>query len=101
MIPAARGAEAEVPEIQKIYTVCREFLDTTIIYIIQSCMSASESYNTAMERQFCELSEYVRILKLGLLIKRTDRFKQELPNLVHAELGKTTYIKFTILIQSL
>ena len=52
-------------------------------------MSASESCNTAIERQSCELSEYEQKLKQGLLIKRTDRFEQDLPNLVHAEVRKT------------
>ena len=54
-----------------LYTVRREFLDTPIIYIVSSCTKASESCNTVMERQFYELSEYVRFLKLDQLIKCT------------------------------
>ena len=64
-------------------------------------MNAPESCNTAMEGQFCELSEYVWVLKLGLLIKCTDWFKQDLAYLVYAEIGKSRNKKSTILTQSL
>ena len=54
------------------YRVRQEKVYTRIIYIVKSCMKASELCNTAMERQFCELPEYVQIFKLGLLLKCQD-----------------------------
>ena len=48
-------------------------------------MKASESCNTAMERQFCELSEYVQILKLDILIKCKAQYMQGSACLVYAE----------------
>ena len=58
------------------YRVRQEKVYTRIVSIVYNCMKASESYNMTMERQFCELSEYVntnvRFLKLGQLIKCAD-----------------------------
>ena len=41
----------------------------------------------AMEREFCQLSGFVWVKKLRLLIKYTDWFKQDLGELVYADLN--------------
>ena len=53
----------------------RENLYTQIINIILSCINATKTCNTAIERQLCELFKSVRFLKLTLLLKYTGRFK--------------------------
>ena len=84
-----------------LYRVRREKVYTRIIDIVLNCMKGSELCNMAMERQSCELSEYVQFLKLGLLIKCADWFKQGLKYLVYAEVRKVGIKKSTILTQSL
>ena len=64
-------------------------------------MKASELCNTAMERQFCELSEYVQILKLDILIKCKAQYKQGLAYLVYAEVKISRNKKSSILTQFL
>ena len=49
-------------------------------------MSATETCNTAMERQFCDHSESVKILNLRQLMKSIGMFKQNLSNLAYAHL---------------
>ena len=83
------------------YRVRQEKVYTRIIHIVKSCMKASELCNTAMERQFCELSEYVKIFKMGLIIKCNDLYKPGLAYLVYAEVRKRRNKKSTILTQSL
>ena len=41
----------------------------------------------AMEREFCQLSEFVRLKKLRLLIKSKDWFKQDLGEFAYADLN--------------
>ena len=48
---------------------------------------ATESCNTSMEREFCRLSEFVRLKKLRLLIKSRDWFKQDLGEFAYADLN--------------
>ena len=48
---------------------------------------AAESCNTSMEREFCQLSEFVRLKKLRLLIKSKDWFKQDLGEFAYADLN--------------
>ena len=43
--------------------------------------------NMAMEREFCQLSGFVRVKKLQLLIKYTNWFKQHLGELPYADLN--------------
>ena len=40
-----------------------------------------------MERKFCQLSGFVRVKELGLIIKFTDWFEQDLGELVYADLN--------------
>ena len=44
------------------------------------------SCNMSYEREFCGLSEYVRLQKVRLIIKFTDRSKQDLVDLGYADL---------------
>ena len=65
----------KIPKIYRlgtVYRVRREKVYTRIIDIVLNCMKGSELCNMAMQRQSCELSEYVQFLKLGLLIKCAD-----------------------------
>ena len=69
-----------------IYTVGRLNLNSSILYIISSCIDATKTCNMVMEWQFYGLSESVRFLKLGLLIKCTDCCKREKSDLTYADL---------------
>ena len=51
------------------YWVRRENLYTQIIYIILSCINATKTFNTANERQLCELSKYERFFKAEITVK--------------------------------
>ena len=68
------------------YRVRRENLYTQIINIILSCINATKTCNTAIERQLCELFKSVRFLKLTLLLKYTGRFKWDQSDLTYAHL---------------
>ena len=45
-----------------------------ILYIFETYNEAIKTCNAAMEREFCQLSEFVKIKKLLLLIKSTNCF---------------------------
>ena len=49
-------------------------------------MSTTETCNTAMEQQFCDHSESVKILNLRQLMKSIGMFKPNLSNLAYAHL---------------
>ena len=70
----------------EIYRVRGDNLHTQSNVDFSSCMNATETCNTAMERQFCDLSESVQILNLRRLIKSIGLFKQNLSYSTYADL---------------
>ena len=58
------------------FTVCKTLIATSAFFNSKSAHdNATETCDTAMEREFCQLLEFVRFLKLQHQIMSTDRFK--------------------------